>query len=81
MANLRITVNGDTIMDGDLGSWSSEPPELKTIIDQVKRQGMNAEEWMLDVLNHTAKVGSGGRARTVDVRTSADGYDVAVRYR
>lgn len=81
MPHLSITVDDRVIMDGDLGAWTTEPPELKTIIDQVKRKGMNAEEWMLDILNHVAKVGSGARSRRIVVTTRGDGYDLNVTYR
>lgn len=27
MTNMRITVNGDTWLDGDLGEWQEKPPE------------------------------------------------------
>lgn len=67
-------------MDGDLGQWTENPPELKPIIDQVAQKGMNAQEWMLDILNHVAKVGSGAQSRSIEVQTRADGYNMSVRY-
>lgn len=79
MATMRITVDGKTLMDGDLGQWSTEPPELKPIIDQVKTNP-NPEPWMRDLITHVAHVGMGGQSRNIDVATMVDGYDMSVRY-
>jgi hypothetical protein len=66
-------------MDGDLGQWTTEPPELKTMIDQVKRNP-NPEPYMRDVLTHVAHVGMGGKPRTINVTTRTDGYDLSITY-
>lgn len=30
MSRIRLTIDGDTIMDGDLGQWQNKPPESLT---------------------------------------------------
>lgn len=77
MANVKVTVDGKTIMDGDLGEWSTNPPEL--IKEQLKANARPAL-WMQALLLTIADAAMSNKCLTVDVRTDAEGWAMDVRY-
>lgn len=42
MSRIRLTIDGDTIMDGDLGQWHNKPPESLT---QHLNPAANPQPW------------------------------------
>jgi hypothetical protein len=72
---MRVTVDGQVIMDGDLGQWSTDPPEL--IKDQLRANARPAP-WMRALMMTMADAAMGGQSISVDVKTRGDGWDFSV---
>jgi hypothetical protein len=77
MATLRITVDGNTVMDGDLGQWTTEPP---FIAEQLKANARPAP-WMRCLMLTLADAAMSEKVMSVDVRTRANGWDFSVTER
>lgn len=78
MATLCITVDGKTIMDGDLGQWTTNPPDI--IAEQLKANS-RPTPWMRALMLTLADAAMSEKAMSVDVRTRADGWDFSVTER
>lgn len=77
MASMSITINGKTVMDGDLGQWSTSPPEI--ISDQLKANAHPAP-WMRALMLTMADAAMSEQSMSVDVKTRADGWDFSVTH-
>lgn len=49
LSTIKVTIDGEVLMDGDYGQWSSEPPDL---VPQLLAEQATAEPrpWMLALL-------------------------------
>jgi hypothetical protein len=76
MANVKVTVDGKTIMDGDTGQWSTEPPAI--IKEQLKANARPAL-WMQALLLTIADAAMADRSLDADIRTAPGEWTLAVR--
>lgn len=77
MATMRVTIDGQTVMDGDMGQWTTEPPAILT--DQLKANSKPAP-WMRALMLTMADAAMGEQAISVEVKTRADGWDYSVTH-
>lgn len=77
MPTMRVTIDGNVVMDGDLGNWSTNPPEL--ITEQLKANARPAP-WMRALMLTMAEAAMSEQSMTVDVVTRADGWDYSVSH-
>ena len=77
MTHIRVTIDGQTKMDGDLGQWTEKPRPVEDMLAEIKANTRNAP-WMRTILDLLAKAGMGGGGFSADVRTRTDGYDLSV---
>lgn len=70
MATMRITIDGKTVMDGDIGQWTTNPPEM--ITDQLKA-GAKPVPGIRALMLELAMCGASGQSLVVDLRTKARG--------
>lgn len=75
MSLLKVTIDGQTAMDGDLGEWSSNPPSLVT---EVLKNNITPKPWMRCLMLVIAEAGMTGKDTTVDVTTSDNGWTINV---
>lgn len=76
MPSLRITVDDKVVMDGDMGTWTTEPPfisEQKLAIAAKKDQ-----PWAIPVLSLVAKAATGAHIQAIDIRTGLKGWTLSV---
>lgn len=79
MAKLKITVDGDVLMDSDPGEWRTTPPDLSAL---PIRAGAQPAPWMLtimDAVNKTAMRAVAGHetgSAEITVTTRAYGWTV-----
>lgn len=78
MATMKLTVNDDVILDGDLGEWTDNPPALLT--DQLKA-GAKPRPWMRAVLLTVADFATGKQSMDVNVQHRSNRWTLAVEYR
>jgi len=76
MPNLKIVVNDQVQMNGDLGTWSSEPPFIsqQKLAIATKRD----EPWSVAVLSLVAKAATGTPIHTINITTRDDGWTLDV---
>ena len=76
MPNLRITIDGEVQMDGDLGTWSTEPPFItaQKLAIAAKRDQPSA----IPIMGLVAKAATGEHISAIEVRTLGDGWEMKV---
>ncbi|BBU22150.1 hypothetical protein [Mycobacterium xenopi] len=75
MAHLRITIDGNVAMNGDLGEWTTNPPTLLT--EQLKANTKPAP-WMRALMLTIADAAMTNRDLHANVHTRPDGWDLSV---
>lgn len=84
MSSIIITVDADTLMDADPGTWSSTPPDMDSLKAALAQRGGDNQPWMMSILYTIATVapkvlmGQDAGDTTIAVATRADGYDMSV---
>lgn len=66
MAHLRVTIDGQVAMDGDLGQWSDNPPDI--IAEQLKANARPAP-WMRCLMMVMADAAASGKSASVRIVT------------
>lgn len=77
MAHLKVTIDGATAMNGDLGQWTTNPPQL--ITEQLKANSKPAP-WMRALMLTIADAAMSEQSMSVDVQTRVDGWDFMVTH-
>lgn len=77
MTNMRVTLNGDVLMDGDLGQWSTNPPPL--LAEQLKAH-TTPKPWMRAIMLTIADAATSNQSTTIDVTTRSNRWDLHVEY-
>ena len=77
-AHIKVTIDGKVRMNGDLGDWTDEPPEMvKPYLSGQARP--NA--WMRKVMDEIADAGITSRSRRITIKTRDKGsYSMDVEY-
>lgn len=77
-AHIKVTVDGKVRMDGTLGDWTDEPPEMvKPYLSGKARPN----GWMRKVMDEIADAGMTGRSRLMVIKTRDKGsYSLDVEY-
>lgn len=75
MSTMRVTLDGHIAMDGDLGTWTDNPPKI--ITDQLKANAKPAP-WMRALMLTIADAAMSGQSMSADVKTRPDGWDLSV---
>jgi hypothetical protein len=82
MANIRITVDGNVLMDADPGTWSSAPPNMMPL--QLGKP--DPDPWMVAMMPTVAKVATEAMAGkkpgdiTITVTTDDNGWTLDVEH-
>jgi hypothetical protein len=76
VAHIRLTLDGDTLMDGDLGAWQQQPPEA---VADMLRNGGRGEPWHRPTLMVIADADLRNKSATITITTSADGWTLDVQ--
>lgn len=80
MSHITITVDGDTLMDADPGSWNSTPPN----IDSLKLK-LGGQPWGIALIGAVAEAGTlsmanlPGTDTTIVVTTRDNGWTLDVQ--
>lgn len=77
MPTMNVTLDNAVIMDGDLGQWSVDPPEI--ITDQLKANARPAP-WMRALMLTMADAAMCGLSMDVVIATRPDGWDFTVNH-
>jgi hypothetical protein len=83
MSNIRIAIDGKTVMDSDPGQWSTQPPDLASL--QNLGGGAQPQPWMQAIMITLAKVateamaGVKGGDTSIEVTTRAGGWTMDVQ--
>jgi hypothetical protein len=81
MSNIRITIDGDTVMDSDPGDWSLTPPDIDSL--KLKATGPG-KPWGLAVMSTIADAAPRALAghtignTTITVTTTSTGWTMDV---
>lgn len=84
MSRVKITVDADTLMDADPGTWSVTPPDMDGLKASLAQRGGENQPWMMSILYTIATVapkvlmGQDAGDTTISVTTRSDGYDMSV---
>jgi hypothetical protein len=77
MPQIKVTIDNTVVMDGDLGSWTDDPPEILT--EQLKA-GARPAPHMRALLGVIAEVALTGKNLQADVQTRTDGWALTVNH-
>lgn len=83
--HLSITIDDDTVMDSDIGTWTHTPPDLTKL--NLRGGGTKPQPWLQAIMFTVAKLAteqlSGqttGNGRTdIHVTTRTNGWDMSMR--
>ncbi|SRX93574.1 hypothetical protein MSP7336_01813 [Mycobacterium shimoidei] len=75
MSNLHIVVDGDVLMDGDLGIWTQKPPA--ELLGHF-RPGAKPQPWMKALMIAVAEAAVTNQPLRADVRTHPTGWSMTV---
>lgn len=75
-ARMRITVDGDTLMDADLGNWTQPKPQ----IDQLNQLAASPTPpaWTRPVMVMLAEAALRKRSLNIDITTRDSGWTMSV---
>lgn len=76
MAHIRLTVNGTTVMDGDLGTWQQQPPQA---VADMLRNGGNGKPWHRPLLMVLTDAAVRDQAIDITVTTGEGGYTLDIQ--
>ena len=76
MTQIRIVLNGDVVMDQDIGEWTDTAPDF--FKDRV-RPGVKPEPWMQAIMVVMVDAIQRDRATTIGVRTSIGEWVMKVK--
>jgi hypothetical protein len=78
MPHLTITVDGETLMDGDLGQWDNSPSPLT--VEQLTVDP-TPKPWMLGMMGAFAHAAATQQDTAITVVTSSNGWSIKVTQR
>jgi hypothetical protein len=75
MPALHVTIDGKTVIDGDLGQWTTDPP---AILREQLAGNVTPQPWMRCLLLLVATAAVGDQDVTVDIATRDNGWTLEV---
>lgn len=75
MTQLRVSIDGKVAIDGDMGQWNANPPE---ILREQLAANATPKPWMRCLLMVIADTALTGVDTEVVVRTGSDGWTIEV---
>lgn len=75
MTQLHVTIDGQTVINGDLGEWNSNPPE---ILREQLAANATPKPWMRCLLMVIADTAMSGADTTVVIATGSQGWTMEV---
>lgn len=75
MTALHVTIDGQTVIDGDMGQWSADPPE---ILREQLAANATPRPWMRCLLMVVANAALTDTDTEVVVRTGDNGWTMEV---
>ncbi len=75
MARVQVSVDGDTIMDADLGRWTSKPPQI--LRDQLAANAA-PKLYMRCLLVIVADAAMSATGTSIDITTYGDNWTMRV---
>lgn len=77
MAHARITIDGATLLDANLGEWTRTLPD---ILQQQLNPGAQPQPWMKALLLMVAEAAAGNQPFQADVTTRDNGWVLDVTH-
>ncbi|AIT14578.1 hypothetical protein SEA_TAPIOCA_69 [Mycobacterium phage Tapioca] len=77
MSHIRVTLDGNTIMDGDPGQWATKPPAIADL--ELRAASGNPEPWV-QILTAFARAAVTGRNTTITATTRDNGWTLDVEH-
>lgn len=78
MTHLRLSIDGQTLMDGDLGQWKHNPP---TAIQHLIKPGHKPEPYMQAALMALMEAAMRDVETSIEVWTKPTGWTVTVTHK
>jgi hypothetical protein len=75
MSYAHITIDGNTVLDGDLGQWRNKPP---TEFAQYLAPGAQLQPGVMALLTAFGAAARAGQDITANLRNRPTGYDLTV---
>lgn len=75
MTKLKVTIDGKTVIDGDLGQWNANPPEL---LREQLASNASPEPWMRCLLMVVANAAVTATDTTVVIATTETTWTMQV---
>lgn len=82
MSHVRVTINGEKMMDDNLGNWTAQPPEfLKRMVQKDPHSGKppRPESHIMAVGVAISTAVLTGEDANIDVTTDEDGWSMSVK--
>lgn len=77
MTHVRITIDGDTVMDTDISQWNTEPPA----ITDLKLQAAADQPWAIPTIQALTAAAIRQHDTDIDVTTGDTEFTLHVRIR
>ncbi|AEL19986.1 hypothetical protein CL81_gp67 [Mycobacterium phage Charlie] len=77
MSHIRVTIDGNTIMDGNPGQWATKLPAIADL--ELRATSGNPEPWV-QILTTFARAAAAGRDATITATTDTNGWTLNVEY-
>lgn len=75
MAQIRIVIDGETLLDKDIGEWTKDVPELR---DYLQPSGKPPQPWMQAVLISLTGAVVRGQPFAAEIATRPGGWTLNV---
>lgn len=75
--HIKMTVDGEVLMDGDLGTWKRNPPST---IQHLLKPGRKPEPYLQAALGALLEASLISRSTTIDVETVEHGWILKVQH-
>ena len=81
MAFLKVTIDDETVIDGDTGTWIEQPPEfIAKQMDAALKSDVKPSPWMRALMLVVAETAMTDTATAVDVKTWDEGWSLTTNY-
>jgi hypothetical protein len=77
MTHIKLTVNGETLMDGDLGQWKRTPPSA---LQKLLKPGRQPEPYLQAALGALVEASIKNTDTTIEATAAPNGWTVSVTH-
>jgi len=81
MAALKVTIDNETVIDGDTGTWVAQPPEfIAKQMDAALNSDVKPSPWMRALMLVIAETAMTDTATGVEIKTWDEGWSLTTNY-